>query len=298
MGIFQAEFGIDGTLGFVNPFGAEVFGYDCPDDMVGLKVAGFFVCGKDFGRLLDRLKADGVVDNFEFKCRRRDCGERVVSVSAVIVEGGDGAAVRIDGVVRDVQFRVDEVLDADIISSVNEILISNLDIREVYQRVCAQLHRRIEWERVSVTLREKDEGLGVINFLVTKSVEDSAVSRKLGLRCGYPFQGSILETVVLSGRPVITADTSKGVHETDKLFAEDGLMSRLAYPLRSSNRIIGSVNFSCKRLNYYNEEHVKLLDKVVPSLGVAIENTKLYVKAAKSEKEYKELFRTVDSAWL
>ncbi|MGR3178337.1 MAG: GAF domain-containing protein [Candidatus Anammoxibacter sp.] len=295
IGIFQIEPKVEGKVKFINKFGADILGYNSPDEIIGNKFSSYFTDINVFKEWFDcPEKSD---DEFAISCLMKDGQEMMVCLSKSSVKDSEGNVSRIDGFIRNIHENKDDTLEKEIIANINETLISNLDIHDVYQKICDELRRKIDWDRASITLLEL-KGSIVLNFLVTKGNEKSAVSKALGAKGRYPLIGSILEKVAMTGKPVIASDTMQGVTETDKIFAKDGLRSRLAYPLKARSKVIGSVNFSCKQVDYYNEKHIKLLDKVVPFLAVAIENTKLYIRATKSEQEYKELFKTIDSPWL
>ena len=297
IGIFQIEPFPDGKLKFINEFGIKILGYNSSaNEIIDNQFNKLFVSKEEFLKWYNGLSKNKFDDEFEVACLTKSGEEKVFGLNGTIVKNADNEILRIDGTIRDIHKSKENELEKEIVSNVNQILISNLDIRVVYQKVCNEIRRKINWDRVSITLLEQD-GTAALNFLVTKIDKKSAVSKRLGLKNSYPFIGSLLEKVVRSGKAVITKDTSLNENETDKIFAKDGLMSRLSYPLISRSKIIGSVNFSSKSVNYYKNEHIRLLDKVVPFLAIAIENTKLYIRATKSEKEYKELFKTIDSPW-
>ncbi|MGR3319713.1 MAG: GAF domain-containing protein [Candidatus Anammoxibacter sp.] len=295
IGIFQIEPDVEGKIKFINKFGANLLGYDSPDEIIGCKFSGYFADIKLFKEWFNCTEKSD--DEFTTSCLMKDGQEVTVCLSKSSVKDSKGNVSRVDGFIRNIHENKEEALEKEIIANINETLISDLDIHNVYQKICKELRRKIDWDRVSIVLLEM-KGSGALNFLVTIGNEKSAVSKALGAKGRFPLIGSILEKVVRTGKPVVAKDTTQNVNETDKIFAKDGLRSRLAYPLKSRSKVIGSVNFSCKQVDYYNEKHIKLLDKVVPSIAIAIENTKLYIRATKSEQEYKELFKTIDSPWL
>lgn len=63
------------------------------------------------------------------------------------------------------------------------------------------------------------------------------------------------------------------------------------------DKIIGSINFGRSKENYYDNEHIKLLGKIAPSIAFGLENSKLFERATKAEKEFKDLSQTFDSPW-
>lgn len=299
IGIFQCEPEIDGRIIFINHIGAKILGVNNPDEVIGDRLSNFFANPAEFEKIVDQVKKKDIDKEFEAVCKRRDGNDLFVSITLSLVKDEKDNNIRIDGTIRDIQKNKEDEIEKEIVANINRLLISNLDIREVYQKVCEELSRKIRWDRVSVVLfEEKEKGIENIDFAVTKGDKKGAVATEFPEKGRHPFIGSILEKLVISGKPFIVKDTTENIVETDKIFAKDGLRSRLAYPLRLKNKIIGGLTFSNKEVNYYNEGHTRLLDKVGSLLAIAIDHTKLFIRATKSEREYERLFKTIDSAWL
>lgn len=299
IGIFQCEPEIGGRIIFINHIGAKILGVSDPGEIIGDVFADFFVDPLEFEKIVNQIKKKDIDKEFEAVCKGRDGNAFFVSITVSLVKDEKDNNIRIDGTIRDIQKNKEDEIEREIVANINRLLISNLDIREVYQKVCEELCRKIRWDRVSIVLfEEKEKGIENIDFAVTKGDKKSAVATEFPEKGRHPFIGSILEELVISGKPFIVKDTRENIVETDKIFAKDGLRSRLAYPLKLKNKIIGGITFSIKEVNYYNEGHTRLLEKVAPLLAIAIDNTKLFSKATKYEREYEGLFKTIDSAWL
>ena len=294
IGILQSEPTINGKITFINQIGASIFGYNTAEEVINKKLISFFANPDEYRHFFCNLEKKCIDFALEALCERKDKKLLMILMTASLVEDNDGRNIRTDWTIRDIQKNKEEELEKEILGNINKILISNLNIKKVYHKICHELNRKIKWDRVSITLCDQ-EGTGAVNFLVTKGKEKSNIEEILGEKECYPLVGSILENVILSRKPVITSDTRKNLTKTDTLFVNEGLLSRLAYPLKYKDKIIGSINFSCKCLDFYNEEHLNLLEKVAPYLSMAIENTKLFVKATESEEKYDELFKTVDN---
>ena len=296
VGVFQIEPGIASRITYLNHYGLELLGLESKEIKQGNLFVDNFDDRQNLQTEINRLVVSDTVSEIVLNNVVISKNSKVVTVWAGKVNDSNGRLLRIDGLLLS-----DEIcklsLEDEILSDINKILLENLDIREVFENVCNKLERIIKWDRVSISLVEEDD-LGGMNFLVTENrTVKSLVFKTLGLKKKYAYIGSLLEKVVNTKKPVIVDDTRKEINETDSLFAKDGLLSRLAYPLRFKSKIIGSINFSIGKENYYNLHHAQLLDKIVPFLSIAIENTKLYLRANKSEKECSELFKSIDSPW-
>ncbi len=299
IGIFQTDPVVDGNITFINEFGTKLFGFDSPDDVVGRKFKDVFVNHDSVSELINNvLQKKNTGSEFDIVCKRNDGIESLVGVIGALVEDSSGSAVRIDGTIRDKNSS--EELERDIVTNVSKIIISNLYMKEVYKNICEELHRMIFWERVSILLKEGvKEGGGVVDFAVmTKGLKKGSVFDKFKEKSSHAMVGSIFEKVLLTKKPFIVHDTAEDDLETNKIFAKDGLRSRMAYPLTMKDKIIGCITFSAKPVDCFNKKHLGLLEKVAPFLSIAIENSKIYFKATKTEKEYNDLFKTIDSPWI
>lgn len=302
IGIFQSEPLIDGKLIYINEFASKILGYDSPDNIIGRRFSSVFANENSYRYMINSfLNCDDLNDEVEISLKLKDGLNCDAGVTGTLVKCNNGSNLRIDGTIRVIHKNLDEELEKSVIANVNKILIANLYMKEVYQRICEELHKVIKWERVSILLKENvKDGLvgGVVDFAVmNKGLKKGKVDEKFQQLKSHSMVGSILEKVVITKKPVIVADTSKDSLDTSKYFAEDGLMSRLAYPLIIKDKITGCVAFSSKTLNYFDEKHLSLLEHVVPLLSLAIENSRIHYKATKTEKEYNDLFKTIDNPW-
>jgi len=296
IGVFQIEPVIAARLMYLNHYGLELLGLESKEIKQGNLFVDNFDDRQNLQIEINRLIVSDTLSELVINGIALSKNGKVVTVWARKVNDCDGRLLRIDGFLLS-----DEIcklsIEDEILSEINKILLANLDIREIFDEVCNKFERIIKWNRVSISLVE-EAGVGGLNFLVTnKNTVKSLVFKTLGLKKKYAYTGSLLEKVVNTKKPVIVDDTRKKENETDALFAKDGLLSRLAYPLKFKSKIIGSINFSIDKENYYKLHHTQILDKIVPFLSIAIENTKLYIRANKSEKECNELFKSIDSPW-
>lgn len=189
-------------------------------------------------------------------------------------------------------FMVDNSLEKEIIGNINDVLASSFEPEDLYHRICDELYKLINWDRVSIAVFDEVNGI-VTAFVLTKGVKTKIFPEKRN----YPYKGSILEKVTNTGEPVIIDDTYNNVLETDKILCKEGIRSRLAYPLRFKGSIIGSINFSSHKVNNFNKAQFEILSHIAPIMAFMVENTKLFMEASKYQKDYKELTKTIDAPW-
>ncbi len=272
--IFQCEPTEDCKIIFINSAGAKILGYNNQADVIGVSMKSHFADTNDFAQWFASNKDSSGDAEFDVQCKTMDGRIHLVGITSSLVTDTSGKTVRIDGVIRDMHVNKKEELEKDIVSNINKILVSNLDIRNVYHNICDELRRMIEWDRVSIVLLE-DKGDGVVNFALTKDeYKDSGIlTKKMAEEKHFKLRGSLLDEIVKTGKPYIVKDTVSSRGETDAIYAASGIRSRLGFPLEFKGKIIGSINFGCKSPDYYGEDHISLLEKIAPSLAFGVENT-------------------------
>lgn len=302
IGIFQIEPFIDGNINFINNFGLKILGYTSNTNVIGQKFSKLFVEFNYYKYLMNSFLNDENFENeIEIKLKKQNDEHCDVKITGCLVKDFDGNNIRIDGTFRDISEEKNREEENEIVGNINKILVANLNMRKVYQKICDEIYRKIKWERVSVLLCEgiTSDVAGVVDFAInTKSLKHGALREQFEEKKNHAMIGSILEKVVITKKPFIVNDTSKNILETDKYFDQDGLGSRFAYPLTIKNKIIGCIAFSTKPVDYFRDEHIRLVEKIAPFLSIAIENARIYFKATKTEKEYNDLFKTIDSPWV
>jgi sigma-B regulation protein RsbU (phosphoserine phosphatase) len=66
------------------------------------------------------------------------------------------------------------------------------------------------------------------------------------------------------------------------------IRSELAVPLIVKDNVIGVIDLESERLNFFNEEHTRLITVLAPQIAVSIENARLYEELAEREKRMDE----------
>ncbi len=269
----------------INQAGVELLGYSSKEEVLNHKfISTLCTNPEDVKTLLRVMEGTGFIKDFEVELKRKE-GTRLTALMTCDLRVDDkGEIIGYEGIIRDITEKKKREREKDIITNINKILASSLELKEVYKAVSLELGKLIDFDRTSITLLLGEKS--VLEYIVfTKNSEPSQLCEGVV----FPREGSATEIVVGTGKPIIVPDTSKGKLATDNILYSDGIRSRLNFPLQYKGRVIGALNFGSKRLNNFSLEHAELLMQVAPQLAIAIENSNLFCKIRDSEEKYRDL---------
>ncbi|MBE7445686.1 MAG: PAS domain S-box protein [Planctomycetia bacterium] len=104
-GIYQCEPTEEGVFTWINQAGAEILGYNSPEEVIGTRVKDVYVNPDDRKELVEKLEKEEVWRDFTSYCKRKN-GERFISERTCnLVRDENGKSIRIEGVFRDITER-------------------------------------------------------------------------------------------------------------------------------------------------------------------------------------------------
>jgi two-component system, cell cycle sensor histidine kinase and response regulator CckA len=95
----------DGLLIYVNPSGAALLGYDSTDEMIGRPNASFWMYQEKRPEMLDLMKRNGAVRDFEVVLQRRDGSPVTVATTSSYYYDKNGSILGVEGIFRDITER-------------------------------------------------------------------------------------------------------------------------------------------------------------------------------------------------
>ncbi len=104
-GIYECEPGVNGVFTWINQAGAEILGYNTPEEAIGKNVETIYVDLEDRKRLVERLEKDGVWMGFVSHCKKQNGDQFYMERTSNMVRDENGKPTLIFGVFRDITER-------------------------------------------------------------------------------------------------------------------------------------------------------------------------------------------------
>ncbi|MGH7255749.1 MAG: sigma 54-interacting transcriptional regulator, partial [Nitrospirales bacterium] len=179
---------------------------------------------------------------------------------------------------------------------VNNAVVSNLDFRDVFAATTACLRRVLPNDYTSLALHEPEHArfrMYALDFPLSKGLLHEGMEG--------PAEGTPAEAALRSGTPQLFDETDlrNFSSEVVKLLLAEGIKSVCCVPLRSHNRLLGTLNIASLRPGAFAQDDVDLLTQVANQIAIAVENglayqeiTQLKDKLAKEKLYLEEEIRT------
>jgi sigma-B regulation protein RsbU (phosphoserine phosphatase) len=124
-----------------------------------------------------------------------------------------------------------------------------------------------------------DEQAGLMRSLYSQRFD-----RKTQI-ASFPLGQGLTGAAATSRRAVLARDTSADARYIE---SHAGIRSELAVPLIVKDRVIGVMDLESERVGYFNEDHVRTLNQIAPSVAIAIENARLYAELERREQDIQQ----------
>ncbi len=269
-GIYQAD--SDGNLSLMNPAGADILGYDKPDELHHMNLQTLFVEQGEYDRMTSELARYRFVERSRVWMRTRDNRAICVEFSASQVFDEGGVLLGMEGSFRDVTQNVRLEREArersERISAINQIanvINSSLEAGRVFETIADELRRLIPFDYAGLVLRSDQDERYVTHQLwpdFSTSTQEEAPMPVLS------------QEVAEARQPVIVDNIKQAEASLAGLFPEE-IQSCVCVPLHATGQIIGSLNLGAERIRAYDKHAVKVLSQMAPHVAVAIRNTQL-----------------------
>jgi diguanylate cyclase (GGDEF)-like protein/PAS domain S-box-containing protein len=173
-----------------------------------------------------------------------------------------------------------------ILAEIGRVIGSTLEIDEVYDRFAAETKKLIPFDNLIINLINKEKNELVITYV---SGMDIPSRRKRDL---LPFEGSIAEMAVHSGRGIIlpSENLPENVNKyPSRIHVHNaGLLSMLSAPLISSGEVFGVLVFRSKKPNAYTKQDLRLAERIGAQIAGAIGSAHLFAELRKTEGALRE----------
>lgn len=154
---------------------------------------------------------------------------------------------------------------------------SILDVDALLDKIAKSIRGLINYDAFTIMLIDE-----------TRSVMKSRFSQRYDEKlpvATWPLDRGITGAVARGREPVLARDTSADPRYHESI---PGIHSEVAVPLIVNDRVIGVMDLESTRVNYFNEEHARVLTLIAPQIATAIENARLYEELALRERRIQQ----------
>src|SRR5712692_6448480 len=156
---------------------------------------------------------------------------------------------------------------------VNNAVVSRLDLRDVFAATTASLRRVIPHVLASLYLYDPDKEV------VSRHALDSPSGKGL-LHEGFvgPIDSTPAGPAIRTGKPALfdEDDLKRLNSEVGRLLLAEGVKSGCCVPLKSHNRLLGTLNIASLHSGAFSQDDVDLLSQVANQIAIAVENALAY----------------------
>ncbi len=154
---------------------------------------------------------------------------------------------------------------------VAEAVNTTLDVDALVERVAELVRRVIKYEIFAILLLNDRTDELYIRFAVgyPQDVID---------RTRIPLGQGVTGAAALRREAIMLGDVSS---HTEFIEGTPGVLSELAVPIISRNRVIGVIDIEAAEKNFFTEEHKRLLTLIASRIAVSIENARLYTRTSR-----------------
>jgi sigma-B regulation protein RsbU (phosphoserine phosphatase) len=160
-----------------------------------------------------------------------------------------------------------------LLNEISRELSSVLVLNELLRKIGTLTKRLVNYHRFSILLA--DDQTETFNTVISVK-QDERMPEKATVNFGQGLVGAAAS----QRQPVVVPDVRK---DGRYISLNPDTRSELTVPLVYRDRVIGVIDLESPQLNYFNDEHVRILSTLAPQIAIAIENARLYERVARSE---------------
>jgi PAS domain S-box-containing protein len=277
----------EGQILNANPALMQMMGIQDQDMPAKINTADSYVPPKEHKPLLDLMKHEGEVRDFEVQLRRQDGTHLWVDIDAQTVYADDGSVLYFEGSMEDVTVRkqAQESLqqrnrELALLNRIGHVLSSTLDLDQVLINCLEGTRHLLDVIACSAWLidPETDE-------LVCRQATGPQSEVVRGWR--LPQSEGLVGWTARNRKSLIVPDAWADERHFDKVDRQTGLSLRsiLSTPLWVKQRVIGVLQVVDTEVNRFDETDLELLEPLAASAAIAIENARLYEQVRHRNEE-------------
>jgi formate hydrogenlyase transcriptional activator len=165
----------------------------------------------------------------------------------------------------------------------NNSVVSNLDLRQLFRAISANVRRVMECDYASILLPEQDgQQLRVYARLFSEGGESWQEEIVI------PAAGRPATQVLETGKPLVLDSQALGSYTPQLNLWSIGLRSVCVLPMITRSRVLGTLNVGCLREGAFSQEDLDFLPQVASQIAIGVENALNYQQVAEAKERLTE----------
>ncbi len=296
-GIYQTN--RDGVLTLINPSGAQLLGFETPEQAIGTQVENLFLNSGDFEEFCSELETTHFINQFRVWVKPLRGDLICIEISGSYITDEKSSIIGVEGIFRDITRNVwleKEVNDrAERLKAVNIIaqtINSSLEAGKVHESVVNEIKRLIQNINYTIIAFPQEN--------ITESENKSTYYEILSL-----FPESNLEPKistfycgdkVIKERKTLCFDYLQSEEENIAKELPPGISSLITTPLFAEEKVIGVLILGSETPKAFSAHDVEIVEELSPHIAVAIRNARLLEKLQKTLDEVNKAHEQLNKA--
>ncbi len=266
-----------------------------PDELIGRNVLDFYAVPEDYMALVSIMEAQGTVNDFELRMKKKNGDSMIVSVTAHVVFDRAGNPVKTEGILRNITTRKEielkvEKLNVELeqrvaertaeLESANQLLTSlgataiavtkSLDLDVVLDEILHNARKIVPYRGANIMLVDGDLAY-VSRRLGYEALGD--VSQRL-TEIRFPITWPTFRHMLTTGESLYISDTAR---QTDWQFTQsaDWVRAYIGVPLKAGLETVGFLNVSSDQPDAFKPGDVQKLEALAAHVTNALQNARL-----------------------
>ncbi len=160
-----------------------------------------------------------------------------------------------------------------LLTEISRELSSVLVLKDLLRKIGVLTKKLVDYHRFGILLA--DDQTQTFNAVISVKQDEHMPERTT-----IDFGQGIVGAAASLRQPVVVPDVSA---DARYISVNPETRSEMTVPLIYRDRVIGVIDLESPHLNYFHDEHVRILSTLAPQIAIAIENARLYEQVARSE---------------
>jgi len=285
---------VDGRIVEVNQAGVNLLGYGSKEEMTQVYAGDTFVDPEDQKRLMERVRKEGFVKDFEVKLKRRDGTPINVLATTNARSDDSGKIVSYEGSIKDISDRkrteeelVQRTRELEALNEMGVLINQTLDIDKLLPIALEKAVNLTGYEMGGIHLANEEERTFEFKHNFKHSTRLAEMAKVL------KYDEGVAGRAVILRRPVIFSVDDHPSPQLALFLKEEGVQTILAFPLLGKGKVVGAISLLSRSRRDLSQREIFLLENIGNQIGLALVNAKLFSEVAKAKSEWETTFDAV-----